>query len=62
MDMKNFWQSKTIWANVLAILAAVAASQGIDVTPEVQGQVVAAGMGVMNIILRSVTTTGVSIR
>lgn len=60
--MKNFWQSKTIWANVLAILAAVAASQGIDVTPEVQGQVVAAGMGVMNIILRSVTTTGVSIR
>ena len=60
--MKIFWQSKTIWANVLAILAAVAASQGIDVTPEVQGQVVAAGMGVMNIILRSVTTTGVSIR
>jgi hypothetical protein len=60
--MKNFWQSKTIWANVFAILAAVAASQGIDVTPEVQGQVVAAGMGVMNIILRSVTTTGVSIR
>lgn len=60
--MKNFWQSKTIWANVFAILAAVAASQGIDVTPEVQGQVVAAGMGVMNIILRAVTTTGVSVR
>ena len=60
--MKNFWRSKTIWANVFAIIAAVAASQGIDVPPEVQGQVVAAGMGVMNIILGSATKTGVTIR
>jgi hypothetical protein len=60
--MKPFWKSKTVWINFLSIIGAIAAGQGIDVSPEVQSQVIAAGMGIGNIILRSITTTGISIR
>ena len=56
--MKKWYVSKTLWVNLLAVLAAGLATQGIDLTPEMQGTTVAFVMGVVNIVLRMTTSTG----
>lgn len=59
--MKHWWASKTIWANVVALAATLAGVAGLDLglTPEVQAQIVAGIMTVVNIGLRFVTTEAV---
>lgn len=62
MDSKPFWASKTIWANILSLIATIATVFGVDLglTPEAQATIIAGVMGVVNIVLRLVTKTGVS--
>jgi hypothetical protein len=57
MDTKPWYASKTIWANVVAFIATMAAVFGADfgLTPEVQAEIVAAVMAVVNIGLRFIT-------
>lgn len=54
---KAWYASKTIWANVVAFAATVGTIAGVDtgLTPEVQAEVVAAVMAVVNVALRLVT-------
>ncbi|KKN71803.1 hypothetical protein LCGC14_0416570 [marine sediment metagenome] len=56
MKKKKWWQSKTLWANVVAIIAVVISSQrGIELDAEAQALIVTLIFGVMNIILRIYT-------
>ena len=59
MDTKVWWSSKTIWVNIVAGVAAIAAGFGIDLglTAEVQSQVVVGVMAAVNIALRVVTSS-----
>ncbi len=54
METKPFWQSKTFWINVVAIVATLTGMFGIDLglDPETQLAAVATIMYIINIILR----------
>jgi hypothetical protein len=54
---KAWYASKTIWANVVAFAATLGTIVGVDtgLTPEVQAEVVAAVMAVVNVALRLIT-------
>ena len=54
---KSFWQSKTVWVNLVALVAMAFSFFGIDagLTADVQAEIVAAVMAVVNIVLRFVT-------
>lgn len=56
-EPKPWYASKTILANLLAAAAVVAGVFGIDLglTPEVQAELVAGAMVVINIVLRFMT-------
>ncbi len=62
METKPFWASKTLWANAIAVVAAIAGGMSYDLglDPETQVAMVAAVMGVANIILRFITKSAVS--
>lgn len=60
MDAKPFWTSKTLWANFIAVIAAVLAATGVaDLGADVQAEIVAMIMGGVNIALRFVTNSPV---
>jgi hypothetical protein len=61
IDNKPFWQSKTLWVNVVAALATLAGVFKLDLglTPEVQATVVTTILALVNIALRLVTKTAV---
>ena len=55
---KSVFTSKTMWANVMALIAAVSALFGLEMTPEAQMQLVEfllLGMPMLNVVLRFVT-------
>ncbi len=60
---KPFWASRTIWANLFMVAGVILESTGVtDVfNPETQEMALAAVMGVVNLILRFVTTEPISI-
>ncbi|WP_435100811.1 hypothetical protein [Arhodomonas sp. AD133] len=60
---KPWWASKTLWVNVLALIAAVTGALGIDVglDAETQTAIVGGIMGVVNIVLRLVTDRPVTV-
>ena len=62
-ETKPFWASRTLWVNFVAIVAAVLGTFGLGdvLDPEFQATVVAAVMGIVNIILRFVTTKPVTL-
>ena len=62
-ESKPFWQSKTFWANAVAIVASVAGVFGAGevLDPEMQATVVGVVMGVVNIVLRFVTDKAVTV-
>lgn len=62
MNSKPWWASKTIWANVLSLIATIATVFGLDLglTPEVQATIIAGVVSIVNIVLRGVTKTGVT--
>ena len=61
MNSKSWYKSKTIWANIVAFVAALAVIGGFDLglTVDVQAEIVAAIMGGVNIVLRCLTNQGV---
>lgn len=56
-NSKPFWASKTIWVNLVAVVAAISGAFSLDLglTPEAQASVVGAIMGVVNLVLRFTT-------
>jgi len=64
MDRKAFWQSKTFWFNVLALLVAVASAfgfGGFQPDPQVQEYALVI-VTVINILLRFITKQGITLR
>ena len=61
---KPFWASKTLWVNLLALVAALLGIFEIDVglTPAVQTAMVTSIMAVANMILRAVTKSAVTVK
>ncbi len=59
VESKPFYASKTLWVNLLAVIAAVASALGLELGLDAatQGTIVLAIMGVVNIILRFTTKT-----
>jgi len=56
MNTKPFWTSKTMWINVLAVVAMVVQQQyGFAIDPETQVAI----LGVVNLVLRIVTKSAV---
>ena len=62
METKPWFASKTLWVNLVALIAAVTGAFGMDLglDPETQTSIVAGVMGVVNIVLRFVTKSAVS--
>lgn len=57
---KNWYESKTMWANCVALIAALlGAFAGIDIGIEEQGTLVVGIMAVVNIVLRKITDEGI---
>ncbi len=61
MLTKNWYSSKTIVANLLALLASFAVMAGVDagLTPAIQSELVAGFMAVVNICLRLDTSSSI---
>ena len=60
-EMKPFWASKTLWVNVIAVIASITVTLGLfDLTPELQATIIGVVMGIVNIALRFVTDKKVS--
>ena len=61
MTTKNWYHSKTIVANSLALAAAFAAMSGfnLEITSTVQAEIVAGFMAIINIFLRFDTSTAI---
>lgn len=50
---KNWWQSKTVWAQVVGVVATMLALFGVDVLDaETQAGIVAGAWAVVNVVLR----------
>lgn len=58
---KPWYTSKTVWANLIGVLAAVASSFGLDIGAEEQGALSVGILAVVNIVLRLVTNRGVTL-
>jgi uncharacterized integral membrane protein len=58
--MKAWWKSKTIWFNVLTVLAALLeSSELVNLVPAEWHPAMLGTAALLNIVLRTVTTTGV---
>lgn len=55
-DSKAWYASRTIWVNVVALVASGLAIAGVELTPDQQGALVTSILAVANIVLRLVTT------
>jgi len=60
--MKKWFSSKTIWANLIALVATVSTAFGLDLglTAEAQATLVAGVMAIVNIVLRLVTEEAIA--
>jgi len=60
--MKKWYESKTMWVNILSAVGAVALVVGVEISAENQAEIVAgilAAVNVVNIVLRKVTDKGI---
>ena len=59
---KPFYASKTLWTNIVMLVATVSTAFGLDLglNPEAQVAIVGTVMSVVNIILRFVTKTPIT--
>lgn len=64
MPTKHILASKTFWANILALIAAVSGSLGLDLglDPETQASIALGAVAVVNIVLRAVTKGPVQVK
>lgn len=63
MEAKYPWASKTVWVNAIAFVAAATGAFGVDLglTPETQTALVGGIMAVVNILLRLITRSPVTL-
>jgi len=63
MEAKHWLASRTLWANVIAGVAAVSTAFGLDLglTPETQTAIVGGVLAVVNIVLRFMTKAPVTV-
>ena len=63
MKTKPIWASRTLWANLIAAVAVLATVLGFDLGLgiEAQATLLAGIMSIVNVALRFITTTGVSV-
>ena len=54
-ETKQFWQSKTFWGNIVAVIGTIFGSDVMGA--ELGGEEVAVGFGILNLALRYVTNT-----
>ena len=56
MESKKFWKSKTLWVNLVAVIAIVLNSiYGIELDAETQAALATGVLAIINIILRMFT-------
>ena len=56
MESKHWWASKTIWVNLLALVAIILNSlYGIELEAEAQAAIATGVLAVLNIVLRAIT-------
>jgi len=62
MDTKPFWASKTLWVNLIMLVATVSTAFGLDLGLDAETQVAVVGgvMGLVNVALRFITKTAVT--
>lgn len=56
---KKWWQSKTIWVNVLTTIGTVGATL-VDALPAAWGAKIVAVLGLVNVVLRAITSEPVT--
>lgn len=58
--MKPWWESKTIWVNILTLLGVIITS--VTAWPELQkyGAQLATALAVVNVMLRMITSEGIT--
>lgn len=63
METKIWWASKTLWVNVVALIAMITSAFGLNLglDAEMQVAIVGAIMAVVNIVLRFATKTPVTL-
>lgn len=61
---KPFWASKTLWVNLIVLLAAIFGIFEIDIglTPTVQTALATVIMAIVNMILRAITKSAVTVK
>ena len=59
---KAWYKSKTVWVNIIALVAIIASYFGLDITEEEQLAIATAILAIVNIALRFVTKEPVYIR
>jgi len=52
---KPWYASKTVWVNLIALMAVLASFKGIEITPEEQAQILTGVLAIVNILLRFTT-------
>lgn len=59
-ESKSWYTSRTIWVNLVALVASLLAAAGIELTTDQQGALVTSVLAVANIGLRFVTSAPVT--
>lgn len=64
METKHVLASKTLWVNLLAVLAAVSGAFGLDLglTHDAQAAIVGGALAVVNIALRFLTSKPLTVK
>lgn len=59
MATKSWYLSKTLWANIISIIAILLVSRGIEIDTESQAVMATCILAVINLILRIKTNQGI---
>lgn len=61
-DSKTWYTSRTIWVNLVALVASMLMVFGVELTPDQQGALVTTILAIANIVLRFVTSSSVTLK
>lgn len=63
METKPFWASRTMWVNIIMLVATISTAFGFDLGLDANTQIAVVGgvMGVVNLVMRVVTKSKVTI-
>lgn len=62
MESKPFWASKTLWVNMVMLVATISTAFGFDFGLDAETQIAVVGgvMGIVNVLLRFMTKSSVT--